>query len=83
MLTGKVIPPILGKEMKVHVLQDAILRLGITPHEVLAIGDGANDLPMLQAAGLGVAYHAKPAVQARIPHRINYSDLAALKWVVN
>ena len=56
-------------------------KLDITPDDALAIGDGANDLPMLLAAGLGVAYHAKPAVRAQAKAQINHNDLSALVWV--
>lgn len=80
-LTGRVIPPILGKEAKLQALQEACTKLGILPEETLAIGDGANDLPMLLAAGLGVAYHAKPTVRAQAKARINHGDLTALLWV--
>lgn len=80
-LTGRVIPPILGKEAKLATLQSACQKLGITPQEVLAVGDGANDLPMLLAAGLGVAYHAKPVVRAQAGARIHHCDLAALLYV--
>lgn len=79
-LTGRVVPPILGKEAKLAVLQRKVAELGITPEDVLAVGDGANDLPMLLAAGLGVAYHAKPVVQAQAKHRINHCDLSALLY---
>jgi phosphoserine phosphatase len=77
-LTGKVLPPILGKEAKLAALQEARGRLQIKPEDVLAVGDGANDLPMLLAAGLGVAYHAKPTVRAQAKARINFSNLNSL-----
>lgn len=79
-LTGRVVPPILGKEAKLAQLEHYVNVLGMTPADVLAVGDGANDLPMLLAAGLGVAYHAKPSVQAAAHHRINHCDLRALLW---
>lgn len=75
-LTGRVTPPILGKEAKRAELHRQCELLGITPANVIAIGDGANDLPMLQAAGLGIAYHAKPAVQAAVASHINHGDLS-------
>ncbi len=81
-LTGRVIPPILGKEAKLSTLHATCAKISITPEEVLAIGDGANDLPMLLTAGLGVAYHAKPSVQAQAKCRINHCDLSALTWVL-
>lgn len=80
-LTGAVAEPILGKEAKLLALQDITERLGITPAKALAVGDGANDLPMLLAAGTGVALHAKPVVQARCDIRINHADLTALLYL--
>lgn len=77
-LTGKVTPPILDKHAKLKTLMEESAKLNIPAGEVLAVGDGANDLPMLLAAGLGVAYHAKPSVQAAARHRINHCDLTAL-----
>jgi len=78
MLTGRVIPPILGKEAKLATLQKTCADLNISPDEVIAIGDGANDLPMLLAAGLGVAYHAKPIVRAQANAQLNHCGLDAL-----
>jgi len=80
-LTGRVIPPILGREAKVEALKDITARLGITCDDVIAVGDGANDLGMLDLAGSGVALHAKPAVAAACDIRINYGDLTALLFV--
>lgn len=77
-LTGRVQEPILGKEAKVQALRECCVRQNISTADALAVGDGANDLPMLIAAGLGVAYHAKPAVQAEARHRVNHADLRAL-----
>lgn len=79
-LTGRVKLPILGKEAKLKTLQDYCGKLGITADEVLAIGDGANDLPMLLAAGMGVAYHAKPIVRASAKAQLNHCDLGALVY---
>src|SRR5688500_9606233 len=59
-LAGTVAAPILGAEGKKQALEDALAERGLDPSAALAIGDGANDVPMLRAAGLGVAYHAKP-----------------------
>ena len=50
--------------------------------DTVAVGDGANDLPMLGASGLGVAFHAKPLVQERAPHVVTYNDLDALLYVL-
>lgn len=80
-LTGKVKQPILGKEAKLKTLQDTCTKMNISPAEVLAIGDGANDLPMLMAAGLGVAYHAKPVVRAQANAQLNHCDLSVLCWL--
>ncbi len=79
-LTGRVAPPILDKFSKLESLQHACSNFGFSAEEVLALGDGANDLPMLQAAGLGVAYRAKPAVRAAAKAQLNYCDLAALLY---
>ena len=80
-LAGTVAEPILGKEAKLQALQEITARLGITPVEALAVGDGANDLPMLLAAGTGVALHAKPRVQAECEVRVNHGDLTALLYL--
>ena len=80
-LTGDVGRPILGKAAKVDALQDITGRLGLSPRDVLAVGDGANDLGMLDLAGTGVALHAKPAVQARCDVRINHGDMTALLFL--
>lgn len=81
MLTGTVQEPILGREAKVATLDDLIEKLSISAADVLAIGDGANDLDMLTRAGLGVAVHAKPVVQAQASHAINHGDLTALLYI--
>lgn len=80
-LLGTVANPILGKEAKLQALQEITARLGITPAEAIAVGDGANDLPMLLAAGTGVALHAKPRVQAECEVRVNHGDLTALLYL--
>jgi phosphoserine phosphatase len=80
-LTGTVSEPILGKEAKLQALHEISASLGITPAEAIAVGDGANDLPMLLAAGTGVALHAKPRVQADCSLRVNHGDLTALLYL--
>ncbi len=80
-LTGRVVPPILGRAAKVTALEEITARLGIGTADVIAVGDGANDLGMLGRAGTGVALHAKPAVQAQAKVRINHGDLTALLFV--
>ncbi|MGJ8622727.1 MAG: phosphoserine phosphatase SerB [Yoonia sp.] len=80
-LTGDVGRPILGKAAKVEALEQITARLGIAPADVLAVGDGANDLGMLNLAGTGVALHAKPTVQAQCDVRVNHGDLTALLYL--
>lgn len=80
-LTGQVAEPILGKQAKVDALQDITARLGLTDDQVMAVGDGANDLGMLKRAGAGVALHAKPVVAAECDIRINHGDLTALLYI--
>ncbi len=80
-LTGEVGTPILGREAKVQALTDISQRLGLTPQDALAVGDGANDLGMLHLAGTGVALHAKPAVAAQCDMRVNHGDLTALLYL--
>ncbi|MGO4112833.1 phosphoserine phosphatase SerB [Rhizobium ruizarguesonis] len=80
-LSGFVAEPILGKQAKVDALNEISARLGISPEEAIAVGDGANDLGMLHLAGAGVALHAKPAVAAEAQMRINHGDLTALLYI--
>jgi phosphoserine phosphatase len=80
-LTGAVAEPILGKAAKVQALEEISARLGISPAEAVAVGDGANDLGMLGIAGMGVALHAKPSVQAECQLRVNHGDLTALLYL--
>ncbi|PSL16579.1 phosphoserine phosphatase SerB [Shimia abyssi] len=80
-LTGDVGRPILGREAKVQALQEITARLGLVHGDVMAVGDGANDLGMLGLAGTGVALHAKPSVAAECDIRINHGDLTALLYI--
>lgn len=80
-LTGEVGRPILGREAKVQALEEITAKLGIEEADVIAVGDGANDLGMLGRAGTGVALHAKPSVQAQCDVRINHGDLTALLFI--
>jgi phosphoserine phosphatase len=80
-LAGRVEEPILGREAKLATLNDLTARLHLAPAATLAVGDGANDLAMLLAAGLGVAYHAKPVVAAQAHARIDRGDLTALLYL--
>jgi len=77
-LTGEVGHPILGREAKLTALGEEVAGLGLTAHAALAVGDGANDLAMIDAAGLGVAYRAKPLVAAEADARVDHADLTAL-----
>jgi len=80
-LKGDVARPILGRAAKVQALEEISARLGISESDVIAVGDGANDLGMLGRAGAGVALHAKPSVAAECDIRINHGDLTALLYV--
>jgi phosphoserine phosphatase len=80
-LTGTVAETILGKEAKAASLLDLAARAAVTPQDVLAVGDGANDLDMIRIAGMGVALHAKPAVAAEAGIRIDHGDLTALLYL--
>lgn len=74
-LTGRVLGDIVTKDVKLQSLYDWASHMGISMDQTVAVGDGANDLPMIHAAGLGVTFCAKPAVQADAPHRVNERDL--------
>jgi phosphoserine phosphatase len=78
--TGEVAEPILGRAAKLATLIELRESFDLDEIDTLVTGDGANDLGMIQAAGLGVAYHAKPAVAAAAAARIDYSDLTALLY---
>ena len=80
-LSGKVARPILGREAKVEQLEKITAKLELSENDVIAVGDGANDLGMLGRAGTGVALHAKPAVQAECDVRVNHGDLTALLFL--
>jgi phosphoserine phosphatase len=86
-LTGKVLLPILGKDTKKELLERACADFDCVMAQTVAIGDGANDVPMLRACheggGLGVAYRAKPNVRAVIPNQINHGDLATLLFALD
>jgi phosphoserine phosphatase len=80
-LTGLVREPILGREAKLTALENEVAKLGIDFEGALAVGDGANDLAMIQRAGLGVAYHAKPVVAEAAGASIVHGDLTALLYL--
>ena len=79
-LTGAVNLPILGREAKLAALVEDAAALSISISDTLAVGDGANDLAMIEAAGLGVAYRAKPVVAARADAKVDHTDLTALLY---
>jgi phosphoserine phosphatase len=80
-LAGEVAEPILGRAAKAEALIEISARLGLTPADAIAVGDGANDLDMIRLAGTGVALHAKPAVAAEAEARIDHADLTALLYM--
>lgn len=77
-LTGRVAQPVLGRQSKIDALNDLCARLDITPDRAVCIGDGANDIGMLEKAGLGVAYHAKPITRAAADCTIDHGGLDVL-----
>lgn len=79
-MTGKVIEPILDKDSKLQALMAYAGEHRVPMAETMAVGDGANDLPMLLAAGLGVAFHAKAVVAAEARARVDHGDLTALLY---
>src|SRR5262245_13493020 len=79
-LTGEVDEPVLGREAKLDTLLELARYRNVPLEESLAVGDGANDLSMIQRAGLGVAYRAKPALAAAAHARIDHGDLTALLY---
>jgi len=80
-LTGTVGEPILGREAKLAALKETAAARGLTLADTLAVGDGANDLAMIQVAGLGVAFHAKPLVAEAAGARVDHGDLTALLYL--
>ena len=80
-LTGFVREPILNKNTKLITLEEQILKLNIDRSECIAVGDGANDIPMITAAGIGVAFHAKPLVEKQAPAIVRFGDLTTLLYL--
>ena len=80
-LTGKVIPPIVGKEVKLEMLVDMAEQQGLGISQTLSIGDGANDVPMLTKAGMGIAYHAHPVARKAARARLNHADLTGALFI--
>lgn len=80
-LLGTMRPPLFGPDAKRDLVRALRDELGLAPAEALAVGDGANDIPMLREAGLGVAFRAKPVVAAAVPARLDHADLTGLLYV--
>ncbi|MGE0627979.1 MAG: phosphoserine phosphatase SerB [Hyphomicrobiaceae bacterium] len=80
-ITGRVLPPILGRAAKLEALERCCERLAIQRAAAMAVGDGANDLAMIKAAGCGVAFRAKPVVAAEAAATVRYGDLTALLYL--
>jgi phosphoserine phosphatase len=80
-LLGTVAEPILGREAKLQTLEEETAKLGLAHDQTLAVGDGANDLDMIERAGLGVAYHAKPIVAGAAGARVDHGDLTTLLYM--
>lgn len=81
-LTGCLVGEIVDAKRKAALIDELAQKEGVSADRVLAIGDGANDLPMLERAGLGVAYHAKPAVRAAAPVTVEHGDLSAVLFLL-
>jgi phosphoserine phosphatase len=73
--------PILDRDAKLAALREFAAARSLTPEDAIAVGDGANDVPMLQAAGLGVAFRAKPTVRDQVPVQVSHADLTALLYL--
>jgi len=74
-LTGEVLGQIVDAQYKAETLKKLAKRFGIAPEQTVAVGDGANDLPMIKASALGIAYHAKPKVNEQTAVTIRHADL--------
>ncbi|UNU73707.1 phosphoserine phosphatase SerB [Moraxella nasovis] len=81
-ITGRVTDTILDGDRKAQIVQKVADKLGIHTDQMVCIGDGANDLPMMMAAGLGIAYHAKPIVQARADAAVNITGLEGVLYAL-
>jgi len=81
-LTGRLLGPLVDGAAKARLLEETARREGIRLEQVIAIGDGANDLPMLQKAGLGIAFNAKPTVREAARHALNQHRLDAILFLL-
>ncbi len=82
-VTGDVVPPIMDGARKAEKLQEIAAEMGIALNDVIAVGDGANDLPMLNLAGMGIAYRAKPLVRQSAQHAISTVGLDAILYLLD
>jgi len=80
-LTGRVTSPVLGKQAKLTYLKQYIKRLGLHAGQTICVGDGANDLAMLNYAGMGVAFEGKPALRDQVKLQLNHTDLTGLLYL--
>jgi phosphoserine phosphatase len=80
-LTGEVVSPIVDKNVKEKLVVEQAKAFGCDLQQVVAVGDGANDIPMLKKAGTGVGYFGKPAVLEATPHQIRHTDLTAILYM--
>jgi phosphoserine phosphatase len=80
-LAGEIVEPILDRLAKRAILERLAAELGATPAAAAAVGDGANDIPMIEAAGMGVAYHGKPGTAAAARFRLDHADLTGLLYL--
>lgn len=81
-VTGKVLDPLIHHTMKLQILETYVRDMNIRTDQVMAVGDGANDVPMIQASGYGFAYRPKPAVREKIMNQILYGDLTTVLYAV-
>lgn len=80
-ITGRVLPPIVNKDTKLAMLEDTAEQLGLGMSDTMAIGDGANDVPMLAAAGTGIAFHAHPVARKAARARLDHADLSGALFI--
>ena len=81
-VTGRVIPPIINGAKKAELLREIAEREGISLEQAVAVGDGANDIPMLSVAGMGIAYRAKPRVRQKADQSISFLGLDGLLYLI-
>ncbi|WND02075.1 phosphoserine phosphatase SerB [Temperatibacter marinus] len=80
-LTGAILPPISDSQTKIDTLHELAERFNINPSDIMAVGDGANDIPMIKGAGVGVAYKAKEKARSAADFQINYTDLKSILYI--